>query len=471
MRITFYGAAGEVTGSSYLVETDGARVLVDFGLFQGPGEADRKNRRADPKRPRRLDAVVLTHGHLDHCGRLPLLARRGYHGLIHATAATIDVAQLVLEDAAHLQRSDIERQNRHRMRQGKPPIEPLYSPEEVEGLRPLFRSLPYGQAREVAEGITLRFSDAGHILGSASVELTGNGPDGRWVIVFSGDLGPRGVPFLRDPVPPSPSEEPDVVVLESTYGDRDHRPLDQTLDELRRILLAAIEHGEMVLIPSFAIGRAQQILYHIAEFVERGEIPQFPIYLDSPMGIKALALYRSHSELLNQEAVQMFQHDRFDRALSRLHCTRTTEESRALNDLRGMALIIAGSGMCEGGRIVHHLKHHLWRPHVQVILVGFQVQGTLGARLVGGARRVTIHGEPIKVNASIHTLGGFSAHAGQSGLIDWAGNYCKTPKSPRVILTHGEDGPRAALRDRLESRFGVRAECPAPGDILTIKSP
>ena len=330
---------------------------------------------------------MLTHAHLDHCGRLPLLTREGFRGPIHATPASADFAMLVLEDAARIQVADVERQNRRLERQGRPLVEPLYLPRDVEVVEGRFQPLRYGESREIAKGINLRFSDAGHILGSASVELAVDDGGRQRTLIFSGDLGPKGVPMLCDPVPPEPASAPDLVVMESTYGDHDHRPMDGTLEEFRQILADAIRAQEKVLIPAFAIGRTQQILYHMAEFIRRGELPKFPIYLDSPMAIKAMALYRTHRDLFDEEATGLVKEHRFEKDLSQLHYTETAEESRAINNLRGMAVIIAGSGMCEGGRIVHHLKHNLWKSNVHVVIVGYQSAGSLGGQLVHGAER------------------------------------------------------------------------------------
>jgi metallo-beta-lactamase family protein len=468
MRITFLGAAGEVTGSCYLLETRSVRLLVDCGYFQGGEGADEKNRDLDGIEPRRLDAVVLTHAHLDHCGRLPLLTNAGFLGEIHATPATVDFAQLVLEDSARLQLAEAERLNRRLRRQGRPPTEPIYVPEDVERVRSRFRPLDYGEPREITPGVVLRFTEAGHILGSASVELTVQEEGRERVLVFSGDLGPRGVPILRDPEPPAPGRTPDLVVLESTYGDRDHRSPGETLDEFAAILKEAVRSGSRVLIPAFAIGRTQQILYHLAEFVRRGVLPKFPIYLDSPMAIKAVALYRKHREQFDSEATGLIKRHQLEKDLSELQFSETAEESRALNNLSGVAMIIAGSGMCEGGRIVHHLKHNLWRPEVHVVIVGYQSAGSLGGRLVHGARTVKIHGEPIAVAAKIHTLGGFSAHAGQAELIEWGGRYLSDARKPRLVLTHGEDRPRGTLARILKGRFGVDAVLPALGETLSL---
>jgi metallo-beta-lactamase family protein len=379
MRITFCGAAGEVTGSCYLVESPWSRIVIDCGLFQGRNASDAKNRDLEGLDPRRLDAIVLTHAHLDHCGRLPILIQEGCRARILATPASADFAQLVLEDAARIQVGDVERWNRRLERMGKPPSEPLFAPEHVEAVEGRFQTLPYGESREIARGVTVRFYDAGHILGSASVELSVDDGQTKRILVFSGDLGPVGVPLLREPIPPDPPAPPDLVIMESTYGDRDHRPLNETLDQFRGILQDAINRQEKVLIPAFAIGRTQQILYHIAEFIRAGEVPRSPIYLDSPMAIRAMDLYQTHRTLFDEEAKELIRDHRFEQDLSELRYTESVDESKALNHLRGMAVIIAGSGMCEGGRIVHHLKHNLWRPSVQVVIVGYQSAGSLGS--------------------------------------------------------------------------------------------
>jgi metallo-beta-lactamase family protein len=464
MRITLCGAAGEVTGSGYLVETDRARVLVDFGMFQGAGASFEKNRRLGPVEPRRLDAIVLTHAHLDHCGRLPLLALRGgLKASIHATPATADFAELVLRDSAFLQQEDANRLSRRRQRQGKPPVEPLYTRDEVDNILGRFDTLPYEQPREIASGVTIRLVDAGHMLGSASVEMVLQDGGTTRTVVFSGDLGPRGAPLLRDPVPLPAA---DLMFLESTYGDRDHRGMAETLDEFREILKDAARGRERVLIPAFAIGRSQQILYHIAEFARSGSIPPMPVYLDSPMAIAATRLYATHQDLFDEEAGQLARGQQLSQGMAGLHFTESAEQSKRLNNLRDAAVIIAASGMCEGGRILHHLKHNLWRKYVHIVFVGYQAEGTLGSRLVHGARTVRVMGEEVVVEAEIHTLGGFSAHAGQTELIEWAGHAMGT--RPRVVLTHGEDRQRGALAGKLRERFGIEAELPELGAVVEL---
>jgi metallo-beta-lactamase family protein len=457
MRITLCGAAGEVTGSGYLVELDRARVLVDFGMFQGRRATDGKNRDLGPVDPQRLDAVVLTHAHLDHTGRLPLLVAKGFRGPVFATPATREFGALILADSAEIQEGDAKRLSIEARRAGRKPVAPLYTRADVERVAPLVRHVGYEERREVAPGVAVRFFEAGHILGSASIEMQAAGK----TVVFSGDIGPRGAPFLRDPVLPPRA---DLLFLESTYGDRDHRSLDATVAELHEILARAVRERCVVLIPSFAIGRAQQVLFHIAELVRGGDLPDFPVFLDSPMAIDATALYGKHKDLFDAEARSLARRGRFKEGLKGLRYLSTPDESRRLNDLDGPAVVIAGSGMCNGGRILHHLKHHLWRDETVVVFVGYQAEGTLGHALVKGSPHVAILGHRVRVAARIHTLGGFSAHAGRTELLGWAESAIGA--GTRVVLTHGEERPRAALAEAIRERFRVDALLPGRGDAV-----
>ncbi|MDZ4803546.1 MAG: MBL fold metallo-hydrolase [Candidatus Eisenbacteria bacterium] len=455
MKITFCGAAGEVTGSGYLVETASARVLVDFGMFQGPDSTHAKNLDIRPVDPGRLDAIVLTHAHLDHTGRLPLLARRGLKAPIWATPASCDFTTLVLEDSGRLQEGDARRLSRKRARVGKGPIDPLYTSDDVDRLRPLARPFQYGESMSVAAGITVRPLDAGHILGSASLEMTIEEGGKKRVIAFSGDVGPRGVPFLHDPVP---VPHADLVIMETTYGDRDHRDLAATLVEFHSILSAAVAGRRKILIPAFAIGRTQMILFYIARMVREGGLPVFPIYLDSPMAIHATELYSRYQDLFDEESIDLTKKHQSIRDMAGLQFTESADQSRALNEQNGPMMIIAGSGMATGGRIVHHLRHNLWRDDTDVLIVGYQAKGTLGSRLVSGDPEVSIHGERIVVKAKVHTLGGFSAHAGRGELADWLAVPAKD--KPRIVLTHGEPKARDAFAELVQQKFGIQAERP-----------
>jgi metallo-beta-lactamase family protein len=464
MQITVHGAGGgEVTGSAYLVQTDSANVLVDFGMYQGAKKSENYNKLPRREMVKQIDAVVLTHAHLDHTGRLPLLTKAGYSGPIYATPATLDVAVLILRDSAHLQKADLERENRRRKREGKPLLEPLFTDDDTRRLRPLTKTLAYDRPTEVAPGIHVRAVEAGHMLGSASLEMTVEEAGKRRVIVFSGDLGPRGAPLHRDP---TPFKHADVVVMESTYGDRDHKPLVKTAIEAREVVRKAVESGGKILVPSFAIGRTQLLLYLLAGAFKRKTLPKFPIFVDSPMAIEATKLYGKHHDLFDEEALAMHKSGELRTNLDTAKFCPTADDSRALNDIEGPCLIIAGAGMCNGGRILHHLRNNLANPNTTVLIVGFQSHGSLGRMLVDGKPFVKIFGERIPVRASVHTFGGLSGHAGQSDLMNWLGTLA--PSKPRVILTHGEDRARKPFGRLIQERYRLKAEYPDLGDVITI---
>jgi metallo-beta-lactamase family protein len=463
MKVTFLGAAGEVTGSAYLIETDRTRVLLDFGLHQGEREAAEHNKMPAQLDAARLDAVVLTHAHIDHCGRLPMLIPAGFHGPVFATPATIELTEILLRDTARLQEQDAARAN---SRAGEEVVElakPLYGIPEVEGLLPLFRGLPYKRPQEVAPGIAIRFFDAGHILGSASVEMTVEERGRRRIIVFSGDIGPRGVPLIFDP---TLFTQADVAFLESTYGDRDHRSREETVAEFNSILADARTTSGKVLVPAFAVGRTQDLIYEMARAHCAGRMNNAAVYVDSPMAIDVTDLYRRHTELWDEQATAMKVHGCTPLNFPGLRFARTVDESKQLNFLNHGTVIIAGSGMCTGGRIVHHLRLNLEKPETRVVIVGFQAEGTLGRRLVDGQKHVRILGQEVQVHASIHTLGGFSAHAGQSGLLEWARSF--SPKPERLILTHGEPTARNALRYKLKTELAIDAERPLMFDTYDL---
>jgi metallo-beta-lactamase family protein len=463
MKIHFHGATGDVTGSAYHVVTKHASVLIDCGLFQGRKTERQKNRRKAKLEGGRLDAVVLTHGHLDHVGRLPLLTRNGYEGPIFATHATIELATLILRDSLMLQKQDLKRENQQRARSGLPPLEPLFEERDVRLLKPLVKPVAYNRPIDIAPGIKARLVDAGHVIGSASVELTVEEGNQKKVVVFSGDLGPRGAPLLNDPMP---FERADVVVMESTYGDRNHRSLHDTAIEGRKIIAKAIENEAKILVPVFAVGRTQLLLYLLAGAFSRKTLPKFPIYLDSPMAIEATKIYQRNDELFDEEAREMVQSGALRRSLQGARACPKTDDSRALNTVKGPCLIMAGNGMCSGGRIVHHLRHNLPVSGTAVLIVGFQSPGTLGRQLVDGAKSVRIFGEEIPVRASIHTMGGFSAHADQNGILDWFASVA--PSRPRTIITHGEKRARQALSELIGSRHGIKTECPELGDVIEV---
>ncbi|HEY7284243.1 MAG TPA: MBL fold metallo-hydrolase [Vicinamibacterales bacterium] len=456
MKITLLGAAGgEVTGSAYLVQTADANIMVDCGLFQGAQKLENFNRLPTSAALKDLDAVVLTHAHLDHTGRLPLLTRFDYKGPIYATAATMALAELILKDSAYLQGEDAKRQNRRRLESGKPPIEPLYTQKEVDRLHALYRRLRYDHPTLVASGMTVRAVEAGHILGSASLELTVDDGGRKKVVVFSGDIGPRGAPLHEDPVP---FKHADLVFMESTYGDKEHPSLAETAVAAREAVKATIEQGGRVLVPVFAVGRSQLLLYLLAGAFKRGTLKPFPIFLDSPMAIRATDVYRSHAELFDEEALAMRRSGELSANLRSVKICQKAADSYALARKPGPWMVLAGAGMCTGGRIMHHLQNHLPDPTTLLLMVGYQGRGSVGRALVDGAKEVKVAGQKVQVRARTHVLGGLSGHAGQSDLLNWFGSLASS--RPRVILTHGEDGPRRVLRDRIQERFGLAAEMP-----------
>jgi metallo-beta-lactamase family protein len=462
MRLRFHGAVGEVTGSRHLLEFGTRRVLLECGLIQGGGNEAARNAAAFGFDPRSLDAVVVSHAHIDHIGRLPLLVKRGFKGPIHSTRATADLARIMLEDSASLAAADAERDNRGRQRRGEELVAPLYLQRDVADTLRLLQPLDYGERREILPGLTLRLEDAGHIIGSAIVELVGEAGGERRTLVFSGDLGPRATPILRDPALLS---EADLVLLESTYGDRDHRPRGDTVRELGEILRMAREGGGNVLIPAFAVGRTQELLFWFARHFDEWGLAGWQIFLDSPMATRVTELYRRHADLFDAQARAALNDGLNPFRLPNLRLITDVQDSIALNRRAGGCIIIAGSGMCNGGRIRHHLRHNLWRENCHVVFVGYQARGTLGRKLVDGAEFVSIYGEKIRVRAQRHTVGGLSAHADQSGLAEWYGHF---ERRPPVVLVHGEDHARDALAERLREQYGAEVTLARSGGCVAV---
>jgi metallo-beta-lactamase family protein len=463
MKIKIVGAAGgEVTGSAYYVQTKNGTVLVDCGLFQGGKRAESFNR--PPTGPKeKLDAVLLTHGHLDHTGRLPLVAKRGHDVPIFATPATIEMTALILRDSARIQLSDSERQNRKRARAGEPPVEPLYTPEDAEKVIQRLRPVFYQQPIQVAPGIQAIWSESGHMLGSASLQLIVEEDGKTRRVVFSGDLGPKGALILKDF---EPFKTGDLVFLESTYGDRDHRPFKETVDELVAIVKDAVNRGGKLLVPTFAVGRAQLITGLLGWMFRTKKVSPFSLFLDSPMAIEATNIYMRHRELFDEGMTKFITEKPLREDLKTLKVCITAQDSMKINDQAGPCLVMAGAGMCNAGRILHHLKANLWKPDTHVLIVGYQGDGSLGRRLVNGEKLVSIHGEKIAVKGSIHTLGGFSAHAGQSDLLGWFSALA--PAKPRVVLTHGEDRQRQILAQKIQQRFKLKSVLPRMGETIEL---
>jgi metallo-beta-lactamase family protein len=463
MHVTLYGAALEVTGSCYLLETGKSRLLVDCGMFQGSKRLEKQNRIPAGILSKPLDAVLLTHGHLDHCGRLPLLAKGGYSRSIFATDGTQDIAHLILNDAAKIQQDDAERENRKRRNAGFKPLAPLFGQEDVERACRLFKTVEYDRWTNVTADVRTRFVEAGHILGSSSIEVAIKQNDRESVLVFSGDLGQWDAPIMRNP---AQIDRADAVFLESTYGDRNHRSLEETVKEFEDLIKAAVARKGKVLIPTFAVGRTQELLYYLATMFRKGLVEPFPIYLDSPMAIAATEIYEKHLDLMDEEARKLELSGQLRKDLITLKPCLTAEESKALNKVEGPCLILAGAGMCDAGRILHHLRHNLNSPSTLVIIAGYQANGSLGRQIIEGATVVKIFGETVRVRATIKALGGFSAHAGQSDLIRWLTPMTKPDL--RVVLTHGESHQMNELAARIENDFGIACALPRLGESISI---
>jgi len=456
MKIKVLGAGGgEVTGSAYLIETNNSRILVDCGIFQGGRHAEALNM-FDPKDVSGLDAVLITHAHLDHTGRLPLLSKMLMPAPVFCTQATLELASLILRDSAHVQESDTNRLNRKRQRAGMKPIQPLVSHEDTENIIGRLIALPYDRDFQVASDIKASFAEAGHMLGSSCIQLSIEDEGKTKKVIFSGDLGPRGVPILRDF---KELHTADAVFMESTYGDRDHKPLDETVNEFISIVTHATENKGKILIPTFAVGRAQLMISILASMFRTKHVPHFPIFLDSPMAIEASKIYMNHKELYDEELLEFIREKPLMEDLKTLKVCPTAEDSIAINDVPGPMMVLAGAGMCNAGRILHHLKYNLWKPETHVIVVGYQGYGTLGRMLVEGAEKVKIFGDEIAVKATVHTLGGFSAHAGRKDLINWFSYLA--PAGPRLVIIHGEDGPRQALGSKIKELYNIDALYPA----------
>ncbi len=455
MRVTPYGGVRTVTGSMHLVEEEGARLLLDCGLFQG--------RRADfyevngrfPFAPSSIDAVILSHAHLDHCGNLPTLVRQGFSGPIYCTPATRDLTELVLLDSAKVQRQDTKFVSKIRKRQGQPPVQPLYTAAEVRGAVRRLRTVPYGKNFTLG-GATVHFQDAGHILGSAITTLVVKGK----TLGFTGDLGRPGAPILRDPEIPGPL---DILLMESTYGDRLHQSFAQGEQELAEIVAQTVQRGGKILIPAFALGRAQDLANALHRLRQAGRIPAVPTFVDSPMAVDATAIFRRHPECFDEETRQDLQrHDPF--GFGEIRYVRTIEESRALNEISEPFVVVATSGMCESGRILHHLRQYIGDPRSSLLIVSFQAAHTLGRRLADGVSPVRIFGEEHTVGLQVHVLPSFSAHADRDELLGW---LRRVPRVGKVVCVHGEEGQSVAFAGHLAAS-GYAALVPHPADSIDV---
>ncbi len=460
MKIQFLGGVRTVTGTCFHLETSGLKILVDCGMAQGSDE-ETLNREPFAFTPSEIDYLFLTHAHMDHSGLVPRLVKEGFQGKIVTTAATADLVELMLYDSAHIQEADAEWLTRKALRAGREPLSPLYTIEDVKKVPPLVNRIPYGKIAHTGTDVKYRFLDAGHILGSGSLELWFQDGPREKTILFSGDIGKKGNPILNDPVIET---EADYVVMESTYGNRLHKGMAETVDELVEAIKVTFKRGGNVIIPSFAIGRTQDILYVLNRLVREKRLYNIHVYVDSPLAEKATMTYLAHPECFDEEAKRLLNAGTLKDSI-KLHFTGTVEESMALNRIKSNAIIIAGSGMCEGGRVRHHLKHNLWRSECSVVLAGFQAKGTLGRRIVDGAKTVYIFGEEIAVKARIFTLGGFSAHADQRELLEWLSSF---KNSPQVFVVHGEEETSLMFSEMVNERYGFITHVPAKGESFEL---
>lgn len=466
MRLTTYGAAETVTGSMHLLEVNGQRILFDCGLFQGKRQESFERNRHLPFDGARIDAVILSHAHLDHVGNIPSLANAGFTGHIYCTQATADVAKAILLDSAKIQESDTAYVNKKRARQDLPPVEPLYTLDEAMQSLKLFVGIGYEHPMPIADGVTLTLRDAGHILGSAisDLELRENGRATRFV--FSGDLGRPQSRILR---PPTKLDHADVLMMESTYGNREHGPLELTDDELGRIVSATAARGGKVIIPAFAVGRTQEIVYALHRLSEEQRIPSLPIYVDSPLALNVTEVFRMHPECFNAEMTRFIANDKHHDAwgFDRLTYTRDVAQSKALNDMHVPMVIISASGMAEAGRIQHHLANNIEDPRSTVLIVGYQAENTLGRRIAERQSSVRIFGDEYTLRAQVEVLNGYSAHADHSELMDWA-QVMDLPHVREIVLVHGEPEASAALAESLRAAGAPSVQAAKAGEAFEL---
>lgn len=458
--LQFFGAARQVTGSLYVLRTSRHTVLLECGLVQGSRDGEKHNRDPFPVPIDEIDAVVISHAHIDHSGRVPLLHKRGYTGPVYTHQASLALCEIMLPDSGYLNEKDAEWENRKLAKKDRPPVEPLYTRRDAEDCLGLFRGMDYQERVEILPGLSVTLHDAGHILGSAIVEITVAEAGDRRTLVFSGDLGYSEAPVMN---PPAKLRHADIVLMESTYGDRLHRPFDDTIAELGGVFESArASHGN-ILIPAFTVGRTQDLLYLMKEHERDWGLDDWRIFLDSPMGIDATGTYARYQSLYG---ARLFAPGSKLPALPNVAATRSTEESMTINDIRSGAIIIAGSGMCTGGRIHHHLKNNVWRPECHIVIVGYQADGTLGRRIVDGVETIRLWQQEYPVRAQVHTIGGLSAHADQAGLVDWYGNF---EGRPPVYLVHGEERSQRPLAEKLEADLQAPVTIADPGQVVEIR--
>jgi metallo-beta-lactamase family protein len=464
MKVTCVGGAGTVTGSNYLIEAKGVKILVDCGMFQGLRELEERNYMDFPYNPQTVSHLFLTHAHIDHSGLIPKLAREGFYGTILCTEATADLCEIMLADSAYIQNMEAEWRNRKKRRAGRERfIEALYTQFDVKNVMKLFRPVNYGQEVTISPNVRVRLNDAGHILGSAIVELwiEENGTEVK--LVFSGDLGSTNQPIIKDP---TYIESADVVFIESTYGNRLHKSKESTYEEIKQVIIDAHKDGGNVVIPAFAVERTQEVLYILNELYQEKQIPYMDVYLDSPLAVSATDIFLKHPECFDEETMKKLSTGDHPLDFERMHLIRSVEESRRLNEVEKGAIIIAASGMAHAGRIKHHLRHNLWRQEAHIVFVGYQANGTTGRLIVDGAKHVKIFGEEVKVRAKVHTIGGFSAHADRDGLVKWLQNF--NPKPRISVIVHGEPNSSIAFSDYVREQLGLDTIVPQLGEVIDL---
>jgi metallo-beta-lactamase family protein len=465
MKLTFLGAAQTVTGSQHLINLNGHSLLLECGLYQGRRAESYQRNRNFAFNPGNLDAAILSHAHIDHSGNLPNLVKNGYQGPIYTTPATAHLANIMLMDSGHVQESDVAFVNKRRARRGEPPTEPLYTIEDAALVAQYFQGTPYDEPFEPIPGVTARLVDAGHILGSAAIVLDVEEKGRKFRFWFSGDIGRRNLPLVRDPILP---EKADYLLMESTYGDKPHRDPQLAFEELRELVLRTVRRGGKVIIPAFAVGRTQELVYGLHQMIDSGELPRIPVIVDSPLAVNASDVFRAHPECFDVETRAFIRSDRHHAALGfdLLTYTRSVEESKALNTRTDPMVIISASGMCEVGRILHHLRNNIGNPKNTILIVSWQAPYTLGRRLADREKKVRIFGEEFNVRAEVATIGGLSAHAGQNFLLEYALEVKDSVK--QIILVHGEPAAAGALQEKMAERGLDRIAYPELGSSLEI---
>lgn len=465
MKLTFCGAAGTVTGSCHLLELENKKILLDCGMFQGGSEADEMNYDQFEFDPSEIDILILSHAHIDHSGRIPQLVKRGFKGKIITSAPTHELCKIMLPDSAFIQESEAEWQNRKRQRAGKGSVEPLYTVKDAEASLEFFQSYDYNRVINLDPSFSLRFRDAGHILGSSIIEMWIREHGEELKLVYSGDLGNRNVPIMNDP---TIIEDADYVIMESTYGDRLHKDMQNKNQALQEIIIDTISRNGNVVIPSFAIERTQEILYVLNMLKESKDsrVRNIPVYVDSPLAINATKVFEKFLPYFDEDAQKLIKSGDNPFDFPNLIFTQTADESKAINSSQESCIIISASGMCEAGRIKHHLKHNLWREESSVVFVGYQAQNTLGRRIKDGEKTVKIFGEEIGIRCRIHSIEGFSGHADQKGLLDWIGSFNKKPR--KVFLVHGEEEALKALSGLIKNELNIPNEIAAVGRTIEL---